>query len=112
MHQFVTPPDRREPSRSNQQLQQAVTQLGLKFDLATRWTSFVAVSKKIYNTNPSSGVDANVAVPKVAGVSNLAYTAPAMTGYGAPEPGLLASLLVAMMGLGAIYKRRRSKLSL
>lgn len=112
MHQFVSPPNRRALSRSNLQLQQAVTQLGLKFDLATRWTSFVAVSKKVYNANPSSGVDANVAVPKVAGVSNLAYTAPAMTGYGAPEPGLLASLAVAMMGFAAMYhRRRRTKLS-
>ena len=42
----------RRASRSNEQITQAVTKLGLDFSLMTQWTSFVAVSEKIVNTAP------------------------------------------------------------
>ncbi len=100
MHTFITPEPLRDGGLSNAGVKAAVTKLGLDYGIATRWTSFVAVSREVYNTRPSSQADAEVALPKVAGVSNLAYSSPAMTGFGAPEPGLWLSLLVALGALG------------
>ena len=97
MHGFITPQALRPDAMNNQQLQAAVTDLGLNYGLATRWTAFVAVSRQRYNATPDGSVDANVTLPKVAGVSNLAYPQPAMTGYGAPEPGMWLGMMAAMM---------------
>jgi Ca-activated chloride channel family protein len=97
MHSFITPQALRTDSMTNNQLQAAVTDLGLIYGLATKWTAFVAVSRRVYNPNPGTSTDAEVALPKVAGVTNLAYSQPAMTGYGAPEPGMLLGILVALL---------------
>jgi Ca-activated chloride channel homolog len=109
MHEFVTPLSLREDAVTNSQLQAAVTALGLNFDLVTRWTAFVAVSRKVYNTQPNDTVDADVALPKVAGVSKLAYNTPAMAGFGAPEPGVLLGLLVALLTLTGLNKFKVGK---
>ncbi len=101
MHAFLTPPALRPDSLSNASLQAAVTELGLRYGLATRWTSFVAVSRQIYNATPAQNADAEVPLPKVAGVSPLAYSGPTMTGYAAPEPGLWLGLLTAFAVLFA-----------
>jgi Ca-activated chloride channel family protein len=97
MHAFVTPPEQRPDGMNDQQLQAAVTRLGLGYGIATRWTSFVAVSRRIYNPNPGAAADADVAVPQVAGVSTLAYTGPTMSGGAAPEPGIWLGLLTSLL---------------
>ncbi len=105
MHAFITPEPLRESRVTNAWLKEAVTRLGLQHEIATRWTSFVAVSRKVYNQAPEDSLDAEVALPKVAGVTKAAYGAPAMTGFGAPEPGLWLSLLVALATLGWWQRR-------
>lgn len=107
MHAFITPPQLRLDGMTNDQLRQAVTDIGLDFGLATRWTSFVAVSRRVYNKDPEHTTDSDVALPRVAGVSASAYGKPAMTGYAAPEPGLWLGLLVA---LGVFMTMRRKTL--
>ncbi len=105
MHAFITPEPLRENKVTNAWLKEAVTKLGLQHEIATRWTSFVAVSRKVYNQAPEDALDADVALPKVAGVTKAAYGAPAMTGFGAPEPGLWLSLLIALVTLGWWQRR-------
>ncbi len=105
MHSFITPHPLRTHAMSNNQLQSAVTDLGLSYGLTTKWTAFVAVSRRVYNTNPGANVEADVALPKVAGVTNMAYSQPAMTGYGAPEPGMLLGLLIALVTVMTLRRR-------
>jgi Ca-activated chloride channel homolog len=107
MHEFIAPGARRSEQQTNEQLQKSVTDLGLRYALASRWTSFVAVSRQVYNANPGSNLEGDVALPKVAGVSQLAYSPAPMTGYGAPEPGLVISLLAALFALAGFNRRRR-----
>lgn len=105
-HGYITPLALREANRSNDTLQAEITDLGLRYELVTRWTSFVAVSRKVYNTEPEAAGQADVPLAKVAGVSTLAYPS-AMVGMAAPEPGALAGLLVALAVIGLALKRRR-----
>ncbi|XOV84521.1 MAG: VIT domain-containing protein [bacterium] len=107
MHTFMTPVPLRPARQTNEQLQAAVTDLGLTYKLASRWTSFVAVSQQVYNTKPTDNLEGEVALPKAAGVSQLAYAPAPMTGYGAPEPGLMISLLAALLAIGGLNLRRR-----
>jgi len=124
MHQLVTPLGMRD--RSDDQLKAEVTALGLHYDLATKWTAFVAVSRRIVNPVPQASADADVALPMVAGVNKAAYgqkgahnslTATtvampqAMTGYGAPEPGIWLSLgsVATVLGILRILRRRRER---
>lgn len=113
MHAFVTPPEQRPDGMNDQALQTAVTRLGLGYSIATRWTSFVAVSRRIYNETPDTAANADVAVPQVAGISTLAYGGPTMSGGAAPEPGLwlglLTSLLVWLTAGGGRRKARRGE---
>jgi Ca-activated chloride channel family protein len=107
MHAFLTPPALRPDAASNDALRAAVTELGLRYRLATRWTSFVAVSRQVHNSAPQQNAQAQVALPKVAGVGPLAYGGPVMTGHAAPEPGLWLGLLTASAVLLAYRSRRR-----
>ncbi len=107
MHAFIAPPALRPDSMNNAQLQAAVTDLGLRHGLTTRWTAFVAVSRKVYNASPAAARDADVAVPQVAGTTKLAYAPTAMTGFGAPEPGLLLGAMIAMLTLAFLGRRPR-----
>jgi len=75
-------------------LKQDVIELGLKHSLQSQFTSFVAVSKKIYNTEPETAATRNVALPKVAATSSKAYPS-AITGSSAPEPETLLGLMLA-----------------
>jgi Ca-activated chloride channel family protein len=99
MHDFITPNPLRADGVTNDQLQATVTALGLTYGLTTRWTSFVAVSRARYNKEPDDAVAADVALPKVAGVSPMAYAKPAFTGSGTPEPGVWLSLLIVALSL-------------
>ena len=99
MQEFVSPPERR--AGTHDEIKSAVTDLGLGYRLATRWTAFVAVSRKVVNPEPDKASDSDVLLPKVAGVANTAYPKPApMTGYAAPEPETWLALLVALGVLG------------
>ena len=93
---------------SDSALQDRVTDLGLTHSIMTRWTSFVAVSKKVYNANPKNAKDAEVAVPKVAGTQKSAYNN-TMTGFAAPEPGLLLGMMTACLVLALKLRRRLAR---
>ena len=96
MHERLAPLSLRPANRPDQVLQQEVTQLGLDFGLVTEWTSFVAVSDFVANTQGDQTRDAQIPVPKVAGVSNKAY--PSSGGFsGAPEPASVFGLLLVML---------------
>ena len=99
MHMLITPVSLRPDEMFNTKIQSAVTELGLLYELATKWTAFVAVSRRVVNTTPSATLDAQVALPHVAGVSKMAYAQPAMTGYAAPEPGLLLGVIAAFFAI-------------
>ncbi|HZP11253.1 MAG TPA: VIT and VWA domain-containing protein [Nevskiaceae bacterium] len=87
-----------------------VVDLGLKFSLVTKWTSFVAVSEKVYNAQPEGTPTAPVPLPMVQGVSALAYgNSPTFVGSAAPEPRTWLGLLVVALtfALSAMQRRRR-----
>jgi Ca-activated chloride channel family protein len=118
MHQFITPLGLRPSGLDDDALKQRVVQLGLDFSLVTRWTSFVAVSQQIYNPNPEATTTRPVPVPPVKGVTEAAYGDPAQftqggmpaqfAGGAAPEPALLAGLLlVALLAAGCMLQRGR-----
>ena len=50
-----------------------VTTLGLDHSLATKWTSFVAVSRRVVNPEPDMTTEAQVPLPMVKGVKTTAY---------------------------------------
>ena len=95
------------------ELQDQVIELSLKYALQSQFTSFVAVSKKVYNDTPAAATK-SVALAKVAGMSQQAYPA-ALTGSSTPEPetmlGLLLALALAVWRYwGRYWGRMRSKL--
>lgn len=106
-------------------LRDEVTELGLAHRLVTQWTSFVAVAKPV--VNPGGGaLEADVAVPRVHGVSEAAYPADALrtsgpsltagsvgnaghfNGNAAPEPGTWLTLLFAALLIRAARTQARS----
>ncbi|MEM1230201.1 MAG: VIT and VWA domain-containing protein [Pseudomonadota bacterium] len=110
MHLLTTPPAARPRGRSDAQLREAITVLGERYGLVTRWTALVAVAEPIVQSRPHATVPAAVAVPAVAGVSPAAYgTGPlAFSGAGTPEPGIgLAMALLGFLGLLAHWRLRR-----
>ena len=109
MHGFIAPPQLRPDRMTNAQLQAAITELGLTHALTTRWTAFVAVSKRVVNPTPGVNLKAEVPVPKVAGVSQLAYPGVGMSGSAAPEPGLLLGLLTGLLVWSFGWKFRRAR---
>ena len=111
MHQLSIPQQLRVNEQSDEAIAEKVTALGLDYSLATRWTSFVAVSEQVVNPDPGLATDAQVPNAQVKGVSQAAYpnlVAPptsAHGGYAAPEPstwlglGLLALMLMLWFGV-------------
>jgi Ca-activated chloride channel family protein len=85
-----------------------ITALGLKYNLLTDYTSFVAVARKVVNPGGSaSNVDQPLPLP--AGVSNSAV---GPSGDGADEPELW--LLLGLVGLVLAFRAalpRRSELA-
>jgi Ca-activated chloride channel family protein len=73
-----------------------ITSLGLKYNLLTRYTSFIAVREKIVNPNGDSR-DVHQPLPLPLGVSDMAIGS---------EPGLVWMLVLAVL-LGSIYVVRR-----
>jgi Ca-activated chloride channel family protein len=73
MRQFNTSEAAQGKSSSDGELKLKVTTLGLNHSLATKWTSFVAVSRRVVNAQPEVTPDTNVPLPMVKGLSPNAY---------------------------------------
>lgn len=83
-----------------------ITDLGLRYSLQTRYTSFVAVSERVVNDTGQS-MSAAVPLPMVAGVEATAYPSGGFSGTSTPEPETLFGL-VTLAALGAVrFARRR-----
>ncbi|MES0826442.1 VIT and vWA domain-containing protein [Ruegeria sp. SCP11] len=93
-----------------QKLEAQITDLGLQFNLQTRFTSFVAVSKQVVNVDDVPAETAPVALPQVAGVGAGAYPKTAFSGSSTPEPQTIFGLIV-MMALGALRLTRTRRAS-
>lgn len=85
-------PDRRA-------LEEEITDLGLRYRLVTKWTSFVAVAKDVVNPGEKAR-EADVAVPQVKDVSKKAYSLRALGyvsgGSSTPQPVRAQPTLVAV----------------
>lgn len=87
--------------RNDESVKEEITQLGLEYNMMTPYTSFVAVSEIIRNTDGSS-TDVDQALPLPQRVSNLAVGG----GYSAySEPEMLLLILPAA---AAIWRKRKS----
>ncbi len=123
MREMSVPVELRRSGLGNDTLENMITALGLRHSLVTQWTSFIAVSERVVNEEPGAAIDADVPLPKVKGVSDLAYpnaqraqfTSPnasggaaavAFSGRATPEPAQIGGLLVLMGLLGAMLWRR------
>ncbi len=104
----------------NATIKQQVTELGLGYSLMTKWTSFVAVSKKIVNPNAGNNKQADIPLPMPKGVSSMAYASSSLTdhtvnyqvshnsqfaGSSAPEPSTLWALLLLALISGFVFLR-------
>ena len=114
MGQINTPTNFRTTHLNDDELKEKVIDLGLTHSLATRWTSFVAVSQKVVNENPQNAEDSQVPLPMVKGVGPKAYgqessmkMAQNFSGSSVPEPATWAGLLVISLAALALLKRRR-----
>ena len=90
--------------QTQEENQKAITELGLKYNLLTRYTSFIAVREVV--TNPTgSAQDVNQALPLPLRVSNLAVGGGTEVGS---EPELIFLIAAALMIVAtAIFFRRR-----
>lgn len=125
MRELMTPANLRTGGRSNADIETRVTELGLKHSLATQWTSFVAVSQKVFNIDPAAAVDTSVPLPMVKGVGPGAYGVntrqaaypmpsgtqvaglPQFSGGSTPEPETLFGLILVMLSIALGLRRRR-----
>ena len=110
-----TPKEMRHTNISDDELKEKVTNLGLKHSLITKWTSFVAVSRKVVNPNPENNRNSQVPLPKVKGVTYNAYgniLAQNFSGYSVPEPqhvfALTAILLQLILASIWIARKKRA----
>jgi Ca-activated chloride channel family protein len=84
---------------------EAVTQLGLKYNLLTPYTSFIAVHEQVRNPG-GDAKEVNQPLPLPQGVSELAVSSVMNT----PEPEFYLIVVVALMlPLGVWEKRRRAR---
>jgi len=104
MRDYTSPQELRATRLSNDQIEQNVTQLGLTFALVTDWTSFVAVSRRVVNTDPNSAQNADVPLPMPEGVPPEAYGEMQFAGSSAPEPAFYA--LMGMLMLVMLFALR------
>ena len=106
-----TPEDMRIPNISDSKIRGKVIDLGLKYSLMTKWTSFVAVSRKVVNPNPMNTSEAQVPLPKVKGITYNAYgniLAQNFSGSSVPEPETVFGLALILF-LGVLVSTRMVK---
>ena len=117
-------------NKFSDELKFKVTTLGLDHSLATKWTSFVAVSRRVVNPQPEITPEAQVPLPMVKGVNTKAYPSSVsilggrkvikannntpsilgtnMAANSIPEPETVAGLLILMVsGFAAMWLIRR-----
>ena len=107
MSDLAAPRPARLSGLGDEEIEAAVTELGLGFDLVTRWTSFVAVSERVANDDRAATRAADVPIARPAGVPDTAYPAATFGGASAPEPGVVG-MLALMLAVAGIAARRRS----
>lgn len=88
-------------------LKKEVISLGLNHSLQSQFTSFVAVSKQVYNDQPDQAQNKSVALPKVAATAASAYPS-AIAGSSTPEPETVLGLMLALILACLRYWRRIS----
>ena len=117
-------------NKFSDELKFKVTTLGLDHSLATKWTSFVAVSRRVVNPQPEMTAEAQVPLPMVKGVKTTAYPSSTsilggrkvikannntpsilgtnMAANSLPEPETVAGLCILMVsGFAAMWLIRR-----
>ena len=114
MRQINTPNAMKLTGLSDEQLQYKVTTLGLNYSLATKWTSFVAVSRRVVNPTPGITPNRKVPLPMVKGTTTNAYPTsisilgPDMAGNSTPEPATVMGLfIIGTAGFIALWIIRR-----
>ena len=114
MRQINTPKAMKVSGLSNEELEFKVTTLGLNHSLATRWTSFVAVSRRVVNPNPGITPNRKVPLPMVKGTTTNAYPPSIsilgedMAGNSTPEPATVMGIfIIGAAGLIALWVIRR-----
>jgi hypothetical protein len=129
MRQLNTRSNGKNKRFSDDELKFKVTTLGLDHSLATKWTSFVAVSRRVVNPQPETTSEAQVPLPMVKGVKTTAYPSSVsilggrkvikaintpsilgnnMVANSIPEPETVAGLFMLMVsGFAAIWFIRR-----
>jgi len=91
--------------RHDESARAAVTQLGLAYNLLTRYTSFIAVHEVIRNEQ-GNGQDVDQPLPLPAGVSDLAVGQP-LTGGAEPELAYVAAALLLVLVRFRLARTRR-----
>jgi Ca-activated chloride channel family protein len=86
-------------------LRDAILDLGLRYNLLTQYTSFIAVDQVVRNKNPGDTPTVDQPSPLPAGVSALAVGAEVP---GTPEPGAWLMLALSAGGM-TLWLRRRSR---
>ncbi len=81
-----------------------ITELGLKYNLLTQYTSFLAVDKVVRNTQPGETPSVNQPSPMPEGVSNLAIGAEVP---GTPEPAVWGGMAMMLSVLAMLARRQR-----
>ena len=101
-------------SFTDEELEFKVTTLGLDHSLATKWTSFVAVSRRVVNPQTGLTPDGKVPLPMVKGTTTNAYPPSIsilgenMAGNSTPEPAtVMGMFVVGAAGLVALWFIRR-----
>ena len=130
MRQLNTKSNGSNKKFSEDELKFKVTTLGLDHSLATKWTSFVAVSRRVVNPQPEMTIEAQVPLPMVKGVNTKAYPSSVsilggrkvikannntpsilgtnMAANSLPEPETVAGLFILMVsGFAAMWLIRR-----
>lgn len=81
---------------------QAILDLGLKYNLLTAYTSFIAVDEQVRNPDPAAAASVKQPLPLPQGVSNQAVGALVSS---TPEPSAWLMLLVAALGMGWLARQ-------